>query len=89
MPQLEVTAMTFGPFGVGHLDGKTVMVANTAPGDIVEVEIASDRRDYTRGRLKQVIRPGTARRDPPCVFLPRCGGCDWQQIAYADQVRLK
>lgn len=89
MPQLEVTAMTFGPFGVGHLEGKTVMVANTAPGDIVEIEMASDRRDYARGRLQQVIRPGTARRDPPCAFLPRCGGCDWQQIAYADQVRLK
>jgi 23S rRNA (uracil1939-C5)-methyltransferase len=89
MPELEVTAITFGPYGVGHLDGKTIMVANAAPGDILEVELASNRRDYALGRLQAIVKPGPARREPPCAFLPRCGGCDWQQIAYADQVRLK
>lgn len=89
MAQLEITAMTFGPFGVGRLEGKTVMVANTAPGDQVEIEVVSQRRDYAIGKLKQVIQPGPARRRPPCPFLPRCGGCDWQQIEYSAQVRLK
>ena len=81
--------MTFGPFGVGRLEGKTVMVANTGPGDLVEVEVVSQRRDYAIGRLKQVIHAGPASRRPPCRFLPRCGGCDWQQIEYSAQVRLK
>jgi 23S rRNA (uracil1939-C5)-methyltransferase len=89
MAQLEITAMTFGPFGVGRLEGKTVMVANTAPGDLVEIEVVSQRRDYAIGRLEQVIQPGPARRRPPCPFLPRCGGCDWQQIKYSAQVRFK
>lgn len=81
--------MTFGPFGVGRLEGKTVMVANTAPGDLVEIEVVSQRHDYAIGQLRQVIQPGPARRRPPCPFLPRCGGCDWQQIEYPAQVRLK
>ncbi len=89
MAELEITAMTFGPFGVGRLEGKTVMVANTAPGDLAEIEVVSQRRDYALGRLKQVIQPGAARRWPPCPFLPRCGGCDWQQIEYSAQVRFK
>ncbi len=89
MPQLEITAMTFGPYGVGRLDGKAVMAPNCAPGDLLEVEIESERRDYALARPIAVIRPGPDRRTPPCPFLPRCGGCDWQQIAYPAQVRLK
>lgn len=89
MAQVEIAAMTFGPFGVGRIDGKTVMVPNCAPGDLLEVEIESERRDYAIARPVGVIRPGPARRVPPCPFLPRCGGCDWQQLAYPEQVRLK
>jgi len=81
--------MTFGPFGVGRLDGKTVMVPNVAPGDLIDVEVISQRREYSIGRLKEVIQAGPIHRQPPCQFLPRCGGCDFQQIEYAAQVRLK
>ncbi len=89
MARVEITAMTFGPFGVGRIDGKTVMVPNCAPGDLLEVEIESQRRDYAIARPVSLIRPGPSRRVTPCPFLPRCGGCDWQQIAYDGQVRLK
>ena len=87
--QVEITAMTFGPYGLGHSDGRAVMVANSAPGDVVEVEVIAARRDYTLGKAVRLVREGAARRDPPCRFLPRCGGCDWQQIEYAKQVELK
>ena len=89
MPEIEITAMTFGPYGVGRLDGKTVMAPNCVPGDRLEVAIESERRDYILARPTAVIRPGPDRRPPPCPFLPRCGGCDWQAIAYPAQVRLK
>jgi 23S rRNA (uracil1939-C5)-methyltransferase len=89
MPVMEVTGMTFGPYAVGRLDGKTAMVPNAAPGDVIEMEIASERHDYSIGRVGTIVRPGADRRDAPCPYLPRCGGCDWQQIGYAAQVRLK
>ena len=41
MPEIEITAMTFGPFGVGRHEGKAVMVPGAAAGDRVEVEIVS------------------------------------------------
>jgi 23S rRNA (uracil1939-C5)-methyltransferase len=89
MAQVEITAMTFGPYGIGHLDGKTVMVPNAAPGDLLEVEIESEHRDYAIARLKSVVKAGPERRPSPCPFLPRCGGCDWQQLNYRAQVLLK
>lgn len=89
MPQLEIETMTLGPYGVGHLDGKTVMVPNAVPGDLLEIRIKLERRDYSVAEIERVLRPGPNRRHPPCPFLPRCGGCDWQQISYPAQVELK
>jgi 23S rRNA (uracil1939-C5)-methyltransferase len=89
MAQVEITAMTFGPFGVGRLDGKAVMVPHTAPGDLLEVTVVQQRAGYLVARAERVLKPGAARRTPPCPYLPRCGGCDWQQIAYPEQTRFK
>jgi 23S rRNA (uracil1939-C5)-methyltransferase len=89
MAQVEITAMTFGPFAVGRLDGKAVMVPNAAPGDLLEVTVVQERAGYLGARVEQVLKGGAARRTPPCPYLPRCGGCDWQQIAYSAQTRYK
>jgi 23S rRNA (uracil1939-C5)-methyltransferase len=89
VPELEITAMTLGPYGVAHLDGKAVLVPNAAPGDLLEANIDIHRRDHAIAHIERILRLGSDRREPPCRFLPRCGGCDWQQIAYNSQVRLK
>ena len=89
MPEIEINSMTFGPYGVGRIDGKSVMVAQAVPGDVLEVATISERRDYAIARIERIVRPGADRRETPCAYLPRCGGCDWQQIAYPAQVALK
>jgi 23S rRNA (uracil1939-C5)-methyltransferase len=89
MQQIEISAMTFGPFGVGRHDGKAVMVAGAVAGDNLEVEIVSERRDYAVAKIREIIRASADRRVAPCPYLPRCGGCDWQHIDYGAQVRFK
>jgi len=89
MTEVEISAMTFGPFGVGHRDGKAVMVAHSVVGDRLEVAPFSERRDYSVAKIREIIRASDDRRGAPCPYLPRCGGCDWQHIEYAAQVRFK
>ena len=89
MPEIQITAMSFGPYAIARLDGRTIMVPNAAPGDRLQVAIATQRRDYSIAAIQRVIEPGTDRRSPPCPFLPRCGGCDWQQLEYPAQLRAK
>ena len=81
--------MTFGPFGVGRRDGKAVMVPGAVAGDRLDVELVSDRRDYAVAKIREIVRASADRRVAPCPYLPRCGGCDWQHIDYAAQVRFK
>ena len=89
MPEIEVSAMTFGPYAVARVDGRTLMVPNAAPGDRLEVAITSRRGDVSYAKVERVIAAGPDRRVPPCRFLPQCGGCDWQHLNYAAQLRAK
>jgi 23S rRNA (uracil1939-C5)-methyltransferase len=89
MPEIEISAMTFGPFGVGRHDGKAVMVPGAVAGDKLDVEIVSERRDYAVAKIREVVNASADRRVAPCPYLPRCGGCDWQHIDYNAQVRFK
>ena len=89
MPEIEVNAMTFGPYALAQVDGRAVMVANAAPGDRLEVAITARRRDFSLATIENIVAPGPDRRVAPCPFLPRCGGCDWQHLNYNAQLRAK
>jgi 23S rRNA (uracil1939-C5)-methyltransferase len=87
--QVTVDDLTAGPYGVARLDGKTVLVPNAAPGDRLEITAAREHRGYTIARLRRVVSGGPGRRAAPCPYLPACGGCDWQHLAYDEQIAAK
>jgi len=64
-------------------------VPGAAPGDRLEVALTSERRELSFGKIERIIAPSPDRRVPPCPYLPRCGGCDWQHLNYAAQLRAK
>ena len=87
--RLTIERLSYGPAGVGRLDGKVVFVPGTVPGDTVEVAIEEEKKTYAVARLVAVLQPSAQRRQPPCPYVPRCGGCPWQHIDYAEQLRAK
>lgn len=87
---VTIRSVTGAGEGVGTLpDGCVVFVPRTAPGDEVEVEITQRRRRWARGRLVSVRRPGPGRRQPPCPYYARCGGCTLQHLDEDVQRRIK
>lgn len=89
MPEIEITAMSFGRLALGRLDRRVVMVPAGAPGDLVEVTLTEERKNYALARIERIVRPSAERRLAPCPYLPRCGGCDWQHLSYQAQLRHK
>jgi len=86
---LTIDRLAYGPAGVGRTGGKVVFVPGTVPGDEVEVVLDEEKKNYATGHVLTLQRPSPQRRTPPCPYVPRCGGCPWQHVAYAEQLRAK
>ncbi len=83
-------AFGFGEHG-GPLAGKLVFAAYTIPGEIVRVQVVEEKPRWARSRLLEVLEASPDRIAPPCPYFGpgRCGGCQWQHIAYERQLALK
>jgi 23S rRNA (uracil1939-C5)-methyltransferase len=70
---------------------KTVFVPYAIPGEHVRVELVEERDRWARSRLIEVLKASPARVEPPCPYFgpDKCGGCQWQHIAYERQAELK
>jgi 23S rRNA (uracil1939-C5)-methyltransferase len=61
----------------------------TIDGEEVEAQIVEQKHAFDRAELRQVLRSSTQRVEPICPYFGRCGGCDYQHIAYNHQLELK
>jgi tRNA/tmRNA/rRNA uracil-C5-methylase (TrmA/RlmC/RlmD family) len=87
--ELDIHDVAFGGAGVGRVDGKIVFVPFTIDGERVEAELIEHRRGFDRAQLKKIVLQSAHRTEPVCPFFGRCGGCDYQHIAYEHQLELK
>ena len=86
---VTIERLAHGGYGVGYLDGLTVFVPRTAPGDVVDVRLTAYRRRYAFGEVL-ALRQASPRRVPaPCPLYERCGGCHLQHLEYAHQLAHK
>ncbi len=87
--RIEIESLASGGYGLGHWKGKVVFVPYGAPGDVLEVEITEDHRDYAFARITSIKEPSSHRVTPPCPIFGICGGCQWLHIAYLTQLKAK
>lgn len=74
---------------IGRSDGVVLFVPFGLPGDRAEVLVTERKRNFGRGQLLRLLEPSPQRVAPPCPYFTICGGCEWQHIPYAEQLRLK
>jgi len=86
---LTIQDIAFGGDGVGRLDDFVVFVPFVALGETVEVEITEVKKSFARGKLVKVITPSPERATPECKHFGACGGCQYQHLNYAEQLRVK
>jgi 23S rRNA (uracil1939-C5)-methyltransferase/tRNA (uracil-5-)-methyltransferase len=69
--------------------GWVVMVPFTLPGEKVRARVYRNHKNYSEADLLAVLTPSPHRIDPQCPLFGRCGGCQYQHLAYAEQLKWK
>ena len=59
------------------------------PGDEALLELVEDKGNFFKGKIREILTPSDDRAVPFCPFADRCGGCQWQNIAYPVQLYWK
>lgn len=87
--ELEVTALTHLGLGLGRLDGWVVMVPYALPGERVRARVWRNKKTYSEADLVALLQASPERVEPFCPLFGRCGGCQYQHLDAAAQLRWK
>ena len=83
---LRIEKMVQGGEGMARLeDGRVCFVAGALPGELCKVRPTFQKKDFTKGRVVEVIEPSPDRVKPLCPLYGKCGGCSLQHLASEKQ----
>ncbi|HKW57762.1 MAG TPA: 23S rRNA (uracil(1939)-C(5))-methyltransferase RlmD [Candidatus Acidoferrum sp.] len=87
--RLSVEKLVYGGDGLAHADGNTVFVPYVLPGESIRAAEKSKKKKVVWASLLEVTASSKERIAAPCPHFQSCGGCHYQHIAIAEQIRLK
>lgn len=99
--ELEITTLTNLGSGLGRVQidnqkskvensgGWVVMVPFTLPGERVRARVFRNQKNFSEADVVAILTPSPARVDPRCPLYGRCGGCQYQHLAYDEQLGWK
>jgi 23S rRNA (uracil1939-C5)-methyltransferase len=87
--RISIEKLVYGGDGLAHADGNTVFVPYVLPGEEVRAATKSKRKKLVWANLLEVTSPSAQREGARCPHFQTCGGCHYQHIPPAEQLRLK
>ncbi len=97
--ELEIATLTNLGVGLGRVplrDAATgedtqwvIMVPFALPGERVRARAFRNHKNFTEADLVAVLTPSPHRVDPLCPLFGRCGGCQYQNFTYTEQLLWK
>jgi 23S rRNA (uracil1939-C5)-methyltransferase len=87
--ELTVEKDVYRGRGLARMEGQVVFVPRAHGGDRVRGRIREVRPGWAEATLEEVLSPARERRSSPCPYVPRCGGCAYQELHYEAQLRAK
>lgn len=69
--------------------GWVVMVPFTLPGERVRARVFRNHKNYSEADLLEILTPSPHRITPRCPLFGRCGGCQYQNFEYSEQLAWK
>ena len=89
LENIAVTAYAAEGKALAKLDGKVIFISGAVPGDIADVLITKNKKDWAEARVVQIREYSRERVTPFCRHFGICGGCKWQMLPYEKQLQYK
>lgn len=74
---------------LAKVDGKAIFIEGVVPGDVVDVQLGRNKKDWAEGRPLRFHSYSADRVKPFCSHFGVCGGCQWQMLPYEKQLLYK
>ena len=78
-----------GGAGVARIGGRVVFVQGALRGETCEILLLKVNKNVAYAKLNKLLSPSAHRLTPDCPYYPRCGGCVWRHMEYAEEKQLK
>ncbi len=86
---VRIESLTNEGAGVARVDGWVVFVPVTLAGELVKCRVFRNHKNYSEADFVEVIEPSPNRVTPQCPLFSQCGGCQYQHLAYEEQLLWK
>jgi 23S rRNA (uracil1939-C5)-methyltransferase len=86
---IRIEKLVYGGDALAHHDGRTVFVPYAIGGELERVTPIEQKKKFVRAKIDQVLEPAADRVAAPCPKFGVCGGCHYQHMNYAAQLRNK
>ncbi len=89
IPELEILSYAAEGKCIGRHQDKIVFVEGVVPGDLAEVFVHKNKKDWAEAKCNKIVKPSSHRQIPFCGHFEDCGGCKWQMLPYTQQLIYK
>ncbi len=86
---LKIESLDHNGKGITRINNKIVFVENALPGEIVDINIKKEKKNYIEANVLKYIKKSNTRIKSPCPYYNDCGGCDLLHLSYNNQLNFK
>ncbi len=74
---------------LARVNDMVVFVPWAVPGDVVNLQVTRKKHSFCEARIIDFVEKSPLRIEPRCPHFGICGGCKWQNLPYAEQIKAK
>lgn len=74
---------------IAKVNDMVVFIPYVVPGDVIDLQITRKKNKYAEGKPVRFISYSPNRVEAFCEHFGICGGCKWQILPYAEQLKFK
>lgn len=87
--EVVIEKMNHQAMGIAKINGKVVFIPKVIVGDVADIDIIKEYKNYSIGRVNKIIKNGSKRVDVLCPYYDICGGCSISAYTYQDELEYK